>query len=857
MKASTLRAATRRQSDLSTRVSAIERAAQSSYRSIEGGTMTVYDEDGSPVQSIGIGVDGTVGVQDLIDTDPCAPTDVTVVPGTESLQVRWDGEYVDDQPVGVTVAYVAVHASQDDADEWDESTEVAQLPAVGGTLSVPADSDVETTVVLIAVSAAGVWSEPSEEVAATPLYYNSDLDDLVVQLEQDLVAAQEAIVQQALGIAAAAADAASALGAATTAQTTANGKNTVTYSTSAPSGATNGNFTPAVAGDVWFRRSGAVIIGQWEFVPGTGWVSRSVDGALVANFDAAYITTGFIDVANRVKAGSITTPLLAVTGANVFPDPEFQNTDWLVPNGTVLPATPSGRFGNGTGWDYYTAANGARAVRYTVPNGAPDGLFNVFPTLSGASQAKDGWLSVEEGSTYLARFAHFKTATRHKVYANWVKADGTTGASDFICREDGTVWVTAGGNTTTFRSYILAVPAGVTRIAVRVQVQGTAGQTWAMYGQGITLSRMGDGELIVDGSITTSKLSATAIDGITITGSIFQSSAAAGNGTAAGWRQSTSGIFYWGPGSATPTFSVSGTTGLMTARGATIEGIVNAQGGTITGDFTVTNSGNLYIVDGGQMINWGTNTYAQVAQGEVSVGTRNGVGAPVLPRTRMLPDRLVFEKSGASTAIRVDTNDDLLLDAPRDAWLRGTSRVVLAALGGDLDLRTSAYVTSTAIRDFQAATTNSRQVWVNNNTGRLHTPSSARRMKRDFRPLNLPDPYAVLDLEPTLYRNKAEVAEWEANGTFTRTTPLLDDAGHPVLDEEGYPVELVEQVPLPEPGWEIGLVADDVEQIPGMKPFVQYDQGLTSGLHYDRMWEALIPAVRDIVRRLDLIEGAP
>lgn len=847
MKASTLRAATRRQSDLTTRVSAIERAAQSSYRSIEAGAMTVYDEDGKPVQSIGIGVDGSVGVQDLIDTDPSAPTDVTVAAGTESLQVRWDGEYVDDQPAGVTVAYVAVHASQDAADEWDESTEVAQLPAVGGILSIPADSDVETTVVLIAVSAAGVWSEPSEEITATPLYYNSDLEDLVVEFEQDLVAAQEAIVQQALGIAAAAADAASALGAATTAQTTANGKNTVTYSTSAPTGATNGNFTPAVAGDVWFRRSGAVIIGQWEFVPGTGWVSRSVDGALVANFDAAYITTGFIDVASRVKAGSIATQLLAVTGANVFPDPEFQNLDWLVVNGTGGTASPYGRFGNGTGWDYYTAGNGARAVRYTVPAGAADGYFNVFPTLSGASQAKDGWLPVEQDSTYLLRFAHFKTATRFKVYANWVKADGTTGGTDFICREDGTAWVTAGGNTTTFRSYILAVPAGVTRIAVRVQIQGTAGQTWAMYGQGITLSRMGDGTLLVDGSITAPKLAVGAMTAKIVEGDVMvfgvpggqriQGSTAglaaynAANALTAALSAASGGLNLTGKLNVAPTGTVevgdaSNYVRLSTATvgGTDVAGGLTARGSLLFGGSTYERPAEIYALTGSGDVG------SLFINSPASVGSAN--------RTYMMLEAAVGSLPGAirTNAGAINFSQSVTMTAgspgnPRALWLASYGNIRLIP-DGDLQLETAGgYITSTQIYDFASSAT--PNLVINATTKRIHRNSSSLRYKADVQDIDIPHDLA-LRLRPRTWLDKGEIERYYVMG---------GDEPEPIR----YP----------------GFIAEEVLAAGG-DIFVAFHEGEAESLHYDRMLAAAVLTLQWLAaenERLDgrvaALEGAP
>jgi len=89
-----------------------------------------------------------------------------------------------------------------------------------------------------------------------------------------------------------------AQGTANTALTTANGKNKVIFSTSAASGTTG-----YVAGDLWFRKSGSLITGQWEFT--TSWQARTLDNAVIANLDAGKITTGYLDVANRIQANSI------------------------------------------------------------------------------------------------------------------------------------------------------------------------------------------------------------------------------------------------------------------------------------------------------------------------------------------------------------------------------------------------------------------------------------------------------------------------------------------------------------------------------------------------------------------------
>ena len=93
------------------------------------------------------------------------------------------------------------------------------------------------------------------------------------------------------------ANAATASGTANTALTAANGKNKIVFSTSDASG------TAYTAGDVWFKKSGTIIVAQWEFVAGA-WSARTLDSAVIANLDAGKITAGTIHV-DRLAAGSI------------------------------------------------------------------------------------------------------------------------------------------------------------------------------------------------------------------------------------------------------------------------------------------------------------------------------------------------------------------------------------------------------------------------------------------------------------------------------------------------------------------------------------------------------------------------
>ena len=98
--------------------------------------------------------------------------------------------------------------------------------------------------------------------------------------------------------------------AAGAAQTTADGKNTVWYQSSAPSSTGN------KAGDIWFNTGNDNAPSKWS---GSAWAAALFGDAAIANLDAGKITAGFISAA-RIEAGSIVAGKLAansVVAANI------------------------------------------------------------------------------------------------------------------------------------------------------------------------------------------------------------------------------------------------------------------------------------------------------------------------------------------------------------------------------------------------------------------------------------------------------------------------------------------------------------------------------------------------------------
>lgn len=102
------------------------------------------------------------------------------------------------------------------------------------------------------------------------------------------------------------------------AQTAANGKNTITTTTSAPSQ------VGVTVGDTHLRvnslGAGGLITGQWRW-DGSKWVDQRIDGQFIANLDVGKLTGVFADFSQYVRAGSIYADLLSVgVGQNLVPN---------------------------------------------------------------------------------------------------------------------------------------------------------------------------------------------------------------------------------------------------------------------------------------------------------------------------------------------------------------------------------------------------------------------------------------------------------------------------------------------------------------------------------------------------------
>ena len=173
-----------------------------------------------------------------------------------------------------------------------DSTKLATAvnTAIATAQETAADGVADAATAAAAASAAATAASTADGKAVTALANAAAANTAASTADGKAVAAQ-ADADQALS------DAATAAGTADAALTAANGKNKVVFSTSDASG------TAYATGDIWFKKSGSLIVAQWEFVAGA-WSARTLDNAVIANLDAGKLTAGSIS-ADRIAAGSI------------------------------------------------------------------------------------------------------------------------------------------------------------------------------------------------------------------------------------------------------------------------------------------------------------------------------------------------------------------------------------------------------------------------------------------------------------------------------------------------------------------------------------------------------------------------
>ena len=320
------------------------------------------------------------------------------------------------------------------------------------------------------------WGDLQDGAHATIVVTGVDLGSLDEDVTDAIEAAEAAAAAAQIAADAAFEAANDAATDADAALTAVAGKNKIVWSTNVASGTTG-----YVAGDLWYRRNASnQIIGVWEFVSGA-WVSRTITDEAITNLNAGTITAGTLDAA-RIAAQSITAVKMRVGDFTNFADgsnfEDSSNIPWTLPAAMTISSTRAY-----TGLMSLQIAGNASTQTTTL----------LRP------------ITVDAGESFYFEYNVWRDASWNGTVGSKLRVENQSGTMLF---EVDFAAATVPASEWTLRSYVYAVPAGVTGLVVKLISDATAGNAWI---DDILIRRMYAGGLLVDGTITTGKLDAEAV----------------------------------------------------------------------------------------------------------------------------------------------------------------------------------------------------------------------------------------------------------------------------------------------------------------------------------------------------------
>ncbi|MGW0033078.1 hypothetical protein ACWDXD_25085 [Streptomyces sp. NPDC003314] len=284
------------------RLRAIERTAQASHTSIEGGAIDIYDEQGQLKGSVGVQPDGGVALIPVNTNPPPTPSPPTVEPVLAGLVIGWDGTWDDAYASPSDFALVQVHLGPTADFVPDLTTHVATITAqLGGTVTVAVDGYAPVWARLVGQNTAQLGGPPSAAVQGTPRQAVGQ--DLIDGIISEVKLATDAVTAAKI-----------ALGAVTEG---AIADNAVTAGKILAGSVTTAHLT-ALA--VTAEKIAALAITAEKIAA----LAVTADKLAVNSVTATKIAAGVID-ATHIKTGSLTAEKLALgVDGNVIPDPSFE-----------------------------------------------------------------------------------------------------------------------------------------------------------------------------------------------------------------------------------------------------------------------------------------------------------------------------------------------------------------------------------------------------------------------------------------------------------------------------------------------------------------------------------------------------
>ena len=322
---------------------AVANSPQAQRTSVEGGALEFNDEDGNLKAIMGAQDDGGYTTVVVSGPVPPVPTNYGVDVDFGKAVVHWSGDFENALVAPSDWARTEVYAQPGEfVTPSREYARGSMVAASGGSVTIGLTKG-RWTFCLVAWSQAGRMSAMSTPVTVDIPGYGdivlAEIDaaetaiknagEMLVdgqqtladklasmgegvdpeQIAQDIATARQEAIDAAL----------EEINAVEGSLTSLIGdKNTTTWSTDNPPTEYAG-----VVGDTWIKLTSLGSGGReierrrWS---GTTWVVHKVDGAVLSNVDASTITTGFLDVVNRIRAGSILADKLLIGGpTNLIP----------------------------------------------------------------------------------------------------------------------------------------------------------------------------------------------------------------------------------------------------------------------------------------------------------------------------------------------------------------------------------------------------------------------------------------------------------------------------------------------------------------------------------------------------------
>ena len=268
--------------------------------------------------------------------------------------------------------------------------------------------------------------------------------------------------------------------AADAAQASADGKNTIYYRTTQPSGGSYKN------GDTWFDTDDGYKMYVFD---GTAWIDSAFGNNAIASVDAGKVTTGFLNAA-RISANSIATNQLLIGSlANLLEDPGFEasalDTAWSPVHANASRVSTGVR-------------NGSGALRMVASTSAYAGVLqkNAIQVEPGDEYLVAGWVR-KEGASQVTGAIELSVA--------FGATESTTGTFAAVATSPAldTNYVQISG--------VWKVPDGVYFVRPRVVMRADTGNTNSYLIDDLFFQKRASGSLIVDGTITGVKLNAEEI----------------------------------------------------------------------------------------------------------------------------------------------------------------------------------------------------------------------------------------------------------------------------------------------------------------------------------------------------------